>query len=114
MIVTVLTSLQGPVIVQTPTPPPWVTMPPEMTVLMALGFFAACTIILVPLFRALARRIEGRNTDSALRNELDQVQARLGEVDALQHRVLDLEERLDFAERMLAQKREPDRLGRGS
>jgi Tfp pilus assembly protein PilO len=107
------TPLPRPVMGQVPMPPPWVTMPPQTTLLMALGLFAACTIILTPLFRALGRRIEGRTTDHALRSELDQMQARLGEVDALQHRLLDLEERLDFAERMLAQKREPDRLGRG-
>ena len=36
--------------------------------------------------------------------------ARLHEMDQLQFRVQDLEERLDFAERLLAQAREPERL----
>jgi len=62
-----------------------------------------------PLVAALARRI-GREapppaaTDGAvedLRAELDQSQARIAA----------LEERVDFAERMLAKQREPDRLG---
>lgn len=39
--------------------------------------------------------------------ELD---ARLGEMDQLHFRVQELEERLDFAERLLAQAREPERL----
>ena len=34
------------------------------------------------------------------------------ELEALQHRVAELEERVDFAERLLAQQREADRLAR--
>jgi tetrahydromethanopterin S-methyltransferase subunit G len=45
-----------------------------------------------------------------LQRELEQVQQRLAEVDALHGRVAELEERLDFTERLLAQSREPDRL----
>ena len=109
------TPFPDPVIVQAPSFPPWfVSLPPQVTLLVVAIFFGAVTVMLTPLFRALARRIDGRATDRSLRSELDQLQARLGEVDALQHRVLDLEERLDFAERLLAQKREPDRLNRGS
>jgi len=53
--------------------------------------------------RALARRLEGKGTgDAALRAEVEQLHHRLGEVDALQGRVAELEERLDFTERMLA------------
>jgi len=36
----------------------------------------------------------------------------LGEVEDLRGRLAEMEERLDFAERMLAQSREPDRLQR--
>ena len=38
--------------------------------------------------------------------EMDQIHARLAEVDALQGRLMEVEERLDFAERMLAQRNE--------
>jgi hypothetical protein len=95
-------------------PSPWVTMPPQVTALIALGFFAACAVILFPLMRAIARRIEGRSTggDPALHEELDQLRGRLAEIEALQHRVMELEERVDFAERLLAQRREPERLPR--
>jgi len=106
-----------PVVVQVPDPvilPPWMTLPPQVTVLIALAFFAACTIVLWPLMRAIGRRIEGKAmSDPALREEVEQLRARLGEVDQLQHRVMELEERVDFAERLLAQRREPERLGRG-
>jgi hypothetical protein len=37
-----------------------------------------------------------------LRAEVEQLQQRLGDVDHLHQRVAELEERLDFAERMLA------------
>jgi hypothetical protein len=86
--------------------------PPAM-VMITLLVMAAFTIVLWPLARALARRLEGRGTaDAALRAEVDQLNQRLGEVDAMHGRIADLEERLDFTERLLAQAREPDRLQR--
>lgn len=101
-----------PPIPEIPIMPPWMVLPPQVTAMIALGFFAACALVLFPLMRAIARRIEGKTqgADPALRGEVDELRARLGEVEALQLRVADLEERLDFAERMLAQRREADRL----
>jgi len=72
-------------------------------VIIVLAALAAATIVLWPLARALARRLEGRGgADATLASELEQVHHRLAEVDALQQRVAELEERLDFAERLLA------------
>jgi hypothetical protein len=71
-------------------------------VMMVVVVMAAFTIVLWPLARALARRLEGRGTvDAALRTEVDQLRHRLAEVDTLQVRVAELEERLDFTERLL-------------
>lgn len=42
---------------------------------------------------------------------LEDVQARLGELDQLKQRMSELEERVDFAERLLAKQREGQRLG---
>ena len=72
-----------------------------MIVFLAL---AAATVILWPLMRAFGRRLEGKShaDAAALRAEVEQLQQRLGEVDHLHHRVAELEERIDFAERMLA------------
>ena len=42
--------------------------------------------------------------------ELDEMQAKLAELDELKHRMGELEERVDFAERLLAKKREEERL----
>ena len=45
-----------------------------------------------------------RRIDAA-RRDLDDVNARLDDLDGAERRVAELEERLDFAERLLAQKR---------
>jgi len=47
-----------------------------------------------------------------LGQEVEALRSRLNEVEAQQSHVAELEERLDFAERLLAQSREPDRLPR--
>jgi hypothetical protein len=85
---------------------------PPVVLMIVLAALTATVIILWPLMRAFARRLENRGGgDSALRAEVDQLHARLGEVDLLQTRVAELEERLDFAERLLAQTPQPSRLG---
>ncbi len=71
-------------------------------------------VAISPLIRSVADRIRARGSAPA------DVDARLvalesrspitGETDAVQQRMLDMEERLDFTERMLAQQREPERL----
>ncbi|MEZ4456615.1 MAG: hypothetical protein R2882_08720 [Gemmatimonadales bacterium] len=48
------------------------------------------------------RPLTGLNPD-----EVDWVRTQIGERDDLRHRVVELEERLDFAERMLAERRDP-------
>lgn len=81
--------------------------PALVVMIVALSLLAA-TIILWPVMRALARRLEGKGgTDAALRAEVEQLQQRLGDVDFLQHRVAELEERIDFTERMLARSQAP-------
>ncbi len=105
-------------ITQTPIPPippipaiPAIPFDPGTFGLIVVAGLVALTLILWPIMRALARRLEGKGTvDAALKSEVEHLHQRLGEVDALQARVSELEERLDFAERLLAQNREPDRL----
>ena len=62
--------------------------------------------ILGPMAKALADRIRGgvAGVDAALAAEMDHLRGRLAEV----------EERLDFAERLLAQAREADQLPGGT
>src|SRR4051812_27191162 len=102
---------------QTPLPPPFDPNliflnhgGPPVVLLIVVAALAAATIILWPLMRALGRRLEGKGGDSALRGEVEQLHTRLGEIDVLQGRIAELEERVDFAERLLAQT--PDTPGR--
>jgi len=65
-----------------------------------------------PLGRALAKRIEGsRAADHDTVQRLEEVEARLQTLELTQERMLELEERLDFAERLLAREKDPARLG---
>ncbi len=75
---------------------------PMLVMIVGLSLLAA-TVILWPVMRALARKLEGKGaSDPALRAEIEQLHQRLGEVDVLHQRVAELEERIDFTERMLA------------
>lgn len=102
-----------------PTPPsaqfdPNLIPPPVFAFIMIAALAAAVTI-LWPVARAFARRLEGKGSgDAALKAEVEQLHNRLGEVDLLHSRVAELEERVDFTERLLAQTHDaPGRALRG-
>jgi Tfp pilus assembly protein PilO len=81
---------------------------PPVVLLIVIAALTATVIILWPLMRAFARRLEGKGgADPALRAELEQLRSQLGDIDALQHRIAELEERVDFTERLLAQAHDP-------
>lgn len=70
--------------------------------------------LLVPLVNAIARRLEGSaGSNGATQSELADLRARLQEIESQQGRMMELEERVDFAERMLAQQRDAVRLPAG-
>ncbi len=111
--------VQGPVPPAPPTPP----FDPNLVfqnggidagvVTIVVFALIAATIILWPVMRALARRLEGKSADPALREEVERLQHRLEEIDILQGRVAELEERIDFTERILVRGQEtpgPSRL----
>ncbi|HZA97676.1 MAG TPA: hypothetical protein VE399_02780 [Gemmatimonadales bacterium] len=80
---------------------------PPVILFIMIAALTAAVIILRPLMRALASRLEGKGGgDAALRAEVEQLHQRLGEVDTLHSRVAELEERVDFTERLLAQAHE--------
>lgn len=98
------------VISQTPLPPEIVFRdgPPERVILAAVfvvGIIVA-GIVLWPVIRAFARRIEGKAIDPAMQQEVEQLRARVSELEQMHSRVAELEERVDFSERLLAQGRE--------
>ena len=104
-----------------PTPPP----PPEAIIINgggpnALEYLSICVVaisaafvaykLLMPLVRAFAARIEGKGSSAVLEQRVNELQQQLADTDILQSRVAELEERLDFAERLLSQRDEPARL----
>src|SRR5687768_16517575 len=83
----------------------WQTLPPPIFVLVVLAMISGAVIVLWPLVRAISRRIEGRTEDPELRREIEDLRMRVREIEGEQARFAELEERLDFAERLLAQGR---------
>ncbi len=74
---------------------------------LGVGTYAGVTVISV-----LKRRFEPQ-AGAAASDELDSLQARLAAVETLEARVNELEERVDFAERLVATQHAPDRLSFG-
>jgi Tfp pilus assembly protein PilO len=82
-------------------------MSPFEVIAFGVLIFGFVKIFNGPVAKALADRLRGRpqaGSDEAVIAELQAVQARLAEV----------EERLDFAERLLARGREAEQLSRGA
>ncbi len=80
---------------------------------LSVGIMGAA-LFLGPIGRGLARRIEGRHADpeglDELRARVSELESRspvTGETDLVAQRLLELEERVDFAERLLTRGR-PD------
>ena len=66
------------------------------------------------LIRAAMRMFNGpERSDATVNAEVNNLRAEVDELRGLPPRISELEERLDFAERMLTQQRETDRLPRG-
>jgi hypothetical protein len=74
----------------------------------SIGFWT----VMLPIAKAAARRLEGRVPDQVLARieALEQRTMNSGEVDLTRQRIAELEERVDFAERMLAQPRDAARI----
>lgn len=72
----------------------------QVAMFLALGA-AAMGLFLGPLGAAIARRIGGPSEEPAA--ELEDLRDRIQTLEAQQDRVAEVESRLDFAERLLAQ-----------
>ena len=113
--------------IQVPTPqaplPPPISPDPNLiaervTELVGMVLFMVLFAIVAikvfgPLARAWARKLEGKVGDPELRAEVEHLREQVAEMDGLQGRVQELEERVEFAERLLSQKRDQDLLQRG-
>jgi flagellar biosynthesis/type III secretory pathway M-ring protein FliF/YscJ len=67
----------------------------------------AVAVLLRPVMRAWARRIGGEAANPGQSNEIAELRERVAELEGSGTRLQELEERVDFAERMLAQRQEP-------
>ena len=76
----------------------------------AIAALLAVANLLRPVMRAWARRLEGGVVDPGLSNEVADLRERVAELEGSGTRLQELEERVDFAERMLAQLPEPARI----
>jgi len=102
--------------------PPDAPLPPQIFVgrspvpewvapFIAVIIFAVIgAVMLWPLVRAWAKRIEGRGAESGFAEELAQLRERVAELEHTGAHMAELEERLDFAERLLSQRSERENL----
>jgi len=109
------------VLAQVPAPPPTPDQHVSVTgslegwdavaLLLVLG--AIVVVILWPLIRAWARRIEQGGVAAETEAELETLRERVRVLEEMQPRMMELEDRVEFAERVLVRGQEspePDRL----
>lgn len=58
--------------------------------------------LLMPIAQGYGRRLAAKAGDDAAKQEMDELRGRVAELEAREARLLELEERLDFTERLLA------------
>lgn len=88
--------------------------PGELAMFLAIGA-AALGILFGPIGSALARRLGGRPGPGDAQAEIEQMSEQMtAEVDILRSRLAEVEERLDFAERVLARGGEADQISKGA
>lgn len=96
-----------------PLPPEFFVPGPPTSAIVAVVFLVLAAVVAWPLIRAYARRLErGAGPSADVIEELEHLRRRVNELEPLQGRVAELEDRLDFTERVLAQ-RAPEMLSRG-
>jgi hypothetical protein len=91
-----------------------VSPPGELAMFFAIGA-AAVGLFFGPIGSAIAQRVFGRQGAIDARAEIEDMGGRFSaEMDELRHRLAEVEERLDFAERLLAQEVSVNQLPRGA
>jgi hypothetical protein len=87
--------------------------PGELAMFLAIGA-AALGLFFGPIGAALARRLSGHAEPSEVQAEIEHMNERMtAEVDALRGRLAEMEERLDFAERLLTRGAHADQIPGG-
>jgi hypothetical protein len=82
-------------------------MPLEQFLITVAGIVGTVVALRGPIGRAIAARIEGRRPpDDETALELDDLRSRVATLEEGQSQLTEVQERLDFAERLLAQERQ--------
>ena len=87
-----------------------------LAVFFIFGGGATFLLAFSPIGRAIADRIRGKgggSVDERVRYVQESHDSLLEEIDGMRHEIGDLQERVDFTERLLAQERDQDRLPDG-
>ncbi|HTO72931.1 MAG TPA: hypothetical protein VMJ30_03885 [Gemmatimonadales bacterium] len=84
---------------------------------IVVGILGACGLTFLavlrgPVGKAWARKIDG-GAGGATAEEIDALYARIEQLEAGQERVAELEERVDFAERLLTRQKDQEQLSPG-
>jgi hypothetical protein len=86
-------------------------MPQEVFILFSITLVGGFSVILLwPFMRALAERIRPRGAAAGTERLQAEQDALAQELAETRHDVADLQERLDFAERLLAKQQDPARI----
>jgi hypothetical protein len=85
-----------------------VGMPLEQFLITLAGIIGTVVLLRGPIGRALAARIEGRRPpDDETLLELEDLRARVAALEHGQSQITEVQERLEFAERLLAREQLP-------
>jgi Tfp pilus assembly protein PilO len=87
------------------------TLEDVAAIVLLLGVGLILAAMLWPLIRAIAKRIEGGSPGAEMQGELDTLRERVQQLEAMQPRMAELEERVDFAERLLTRGQEAPSAG---
>ena len=92
----------------------------DLDLIIPLAGMATACVLGLPIIRAVVRLLDRKSVGElgdhaeALRAEVEEFRARLEAQEEVGHRMAELEERLDFAERVLSQQRDRGRLAPGA
>jgi hypothetical protein len=88
------------------------TLEDMAAVVLLLGVGLILAALVWPLIKAIARRIEGGAPAAEVQAELESLRERVRQLEEMPRRMVELEERIDFTERVLAQpQQQPARIG---
>ena len=86
--------------------PPWMVMPPQVLAIIAIAAVAGIATGALSDSQGARAPARGRGVSQDLLQQVDELRERVRDLESSQHRVAELEERLDFTERLLAQRRD--------